>query len=412
MPTTAQAQPALNRQVLRSVITRTQGSEFEQTLSWASNSTVSTPTSLRTDRKIALFYLHFRGRLTLTATPPVWRTNPPVLSTIASGTGVTGTILFSLLQYVTVRGTNARYGAQTPVYMRGETIAEMVAFFNPNYVPAWTVTNSAGGVNGRFGTLTTTAAATIDVDFVLPVPTYVLGVAAADVPFYSLHGPDWAGNLYMDVQCGDGTVLTPTAGAAPTFTAFGSGSGVPTIEINSVRPLLTKTGQGAVQSVVCFAYTYYGGATTVVQSTSGSGVVITNLQVGKDTARIWFKTGTLLANVSAGNVAFGTLSDNIITRAYPAMDNRPARFLNANAVNLIADFQSLTSGRPAPSGYQDIDFISTLGAESVANPKAAFPSSTLTADRLWQLQGDVNAAGNQACEVVQVMQLGAPGLLV
>lgn len=413
MPPTpaAAARPTINRQVLRSVITRTQGTEFEQSLLWASNTQVSTATALRTDRKISMYYLKMRGRLTLTATPPVWRSGPSVLTTFQSGT-VTTTPLYALFQYITLKGTNSRYGAQTPMYMRGESIAEMVSFFNPNYVPTYSVINSAGGTNGRFGVLTTTAAATIDFEIVLPIPLYVLGIASADVPFYSLHGPDWAGNLYMDIQCADGTVLTSTVAAVPTLSAFGSAAGTPTIEISSVRPLLTKTGQGTIQSVLCFSYTYYGGPTTVVQSTSGAGLVITNLQVGKDTARIWLKTGSLYANVSAGNVAFGSLSDQIITRSFPAMDNRPVRFNNPNSVALIADFQALSGGRTAPAGYQDIDFISTLGAESVANPKAAFPGSTLTADRLWQLQGDVSAAGNQACEVVQVMQVGAPGIVV
>jgi hypothetical protein len=401
--------------VLKSVITRQQGPEVEQTLQWASNSVLSTPTALRTDRKIALFYLHFRGRLTNTATAPTFRAGPAVLNSDGAS-GLLGTPaafystpLFSLIQYITVRGTHARYGAQSPFYMRGETIAEMMAFFYPNYAPVWTITNSAGGVNGRFGVLSGTAAATADVDFWLPIPLFPIDVASADIPFYCLHGPDWAGNLYMDVAVADGSVLTATVAQQPTFTAYGSAAGVPSIEINSVRPLLTKTGQGMIQSVVCFHYTYYGGPTTIAQTTSGANQTITNLQVGRDTSRIWTKTGVLQANVTAGSIAFASLSDGIFTRTFPAMDNRPVRFSGPNSFAGIEDLTALMTGRGAEAGYQDIDFISTIGNASVANPKAAFPASTLTADRLWQLQGDVNAAGNQAAEVIQVTQLGAPG---
>ena len=402
--------------VLKSVITRQQGPEVEQVLTFAPNSILSTPTALKTDRKIALFYLHFRGRLTNTANAPTFRSGPAILNA-AGQAGLAGTPaafystpLFALIQNVTVRGTHARYGAQQPMVMRGETIAEMMAFFYPNYVPFWSLTNSAGGTNGHFGVMSAQANATIDVDFWLPIPLYPLGIGGADVPFYCLNGPDWAGNLYMDVQVADGSVLTATVNQQPTFSAYGSGAGSPTIEINSVRPLLTKTGQGAIQSVLTFHYTYSSGPTAVATTGGGSGQVITNLQVGRDTARIFTKTGVLQANVTAGSIAYASLSDAIFTRTFPAMDNRPVRFSGANSYGGIQDLEALLIGRSAQQGYQVIDFISSLGSESVANPKAAFPASTLTADRLWQLQGDVTQTANAGVEVVQVSQLGAPGL--
>jgi len=408
------ARPAIGKSQLQAVATRNQGPEYEQTLTWASNTTVSTPTALRTDRKIQFYYLHFRGRLT-NGTSPVYRSGPAILNAqgVAGIGGTAGasysTPLFALFQYVTVRGTHARYGSQTPMYMRGETIAEMMAFYAPNYVPAWTVTNSAGGVNGKYGVISATSAATIDVDFTLPVPLYPLNIAGADIPFFCLHGPDWAGNLYMDVACSDGTVLSSTGGGTPTFTAYGSNSGSPSVEIYSVRPLLTKQGQQIIKPVVTFHYTYY--ITSVLQSGGGSGALITNLTVGKDTARLWQKYGTTYSGVTSGSIAFGTLSDGIVTRSYPAMDNRPVRFLNPNSVNLIADWTAFQFGRLSYTGYQVIDFIGAAGASSVDNPKAAFPSSTLTADRLWQLQGDITASANQIGEVIQVMLLGTPGLL-
>jgi hypothetical protein len=62
-----------------------------------------------------------------------------------------------------------------------------------------------------------------------------------------------------------------------------------------------------------------------------------------------------------------------------------------------------------PIGYKVIDYIATEGAAD-SNPKAAFPSSKLTAARKWELDGDVTAAANQIANVVQEMTLGTPGL--
>lgn len=406
---------AIGKAQLQAVSTRQQGPEIEQTLTWANNTTQSTPTALRTDRKIMFYQLHWRGRLTNTATAPTYRSGPAILN--AQGVAGLGgaaaasysTPLFSLFQWITVRGTHARYGAQSPMYMRGETIAEMMAYYAPNYIPQWNTSNSAGGVNGKYGTISGTANATCDVDFTLLVPLFPLNIAGADIPFFCLHGPDWAGNLYMDVQCADGTVLTSTANGTPTFTAYGSGAGSPSIEIYSVRPLLTKKGQQIIKPVVTFAYTYY--LTSVLQSGGGTGIVISNLTVGKDTARIWQKYGTTYASVTAPSIAFGTLSDGIVTRSFPAMDNRPLRWQNGNSFSVAQDWAAFQFGRPSYTGYQVIDFIGAAGASSVDNPKAAFPSSTLTADRLFQLQGDVTASANQIGEVVQIMLLGTPGLL-
>jgi hypothetical protein len=58
--------PAGNQAVraLLSRVTRDQGPEFEQTLNWANTTQLSTPTSLRTDRKIKFIDLHIRGRIT------------------------------------------------------------------------------------------------------------------------------------------------------------------------------------------------------------------------------------------------------------------------------------------------------------------------------------------------------------
>jgi hypothetical protein len=99
--------------------------------------------------------------------------------------------------------------------MRGETAAEYMALLWPNWNPMVTVSvNGAAAVRG--GTLSNAANATNDFDIVLPIPMFPPDISPADQVFHSLHGPDWAGNLYMDIQTADATALGATLARSPT----------------------------------------------------------------------------------------------------------------------------------------------------------------------------------------------------
>jgi hypothetical protein len=385
---------------LISRITRDQGPEFEQTLQFANTTQISTPTSLRTDRKIKVFDFHFRGRLTNSGTPGTYRTGPAIL----------GTAVFSLIQQFTLRGQHLRYGAQTPIVMRGETAAEYMAIMNPNWVPRFS--NSVnGGALVQGAALSNTASATNDVDFVLPIPMFPPDISPSDQPFYCLHGPDWPGNLYFDVLTADVTALGVTT-AQSTISAFGSASGSATIDILSERPLLSKAIASSIRPAVTFRVTNFSQPTTAVSTGAAStGIKLGDLTVGKDTTRIFLKVGTAQGSVSAGVVAYATLSDTIITRTVVAMDNRQLRFQNSNADSVMQDYMGRMYGRTIPAGYRMIDFISGTGT-GTANPKASFQSSQLTAARKFELDGDVGVVGGtQIAEIVQEMILGRPAVV-
>lgn len=392
-----------NMRQLLSRITRDQGPEYEQTLPWLALSQQSTPTSLRTDRKIKFFVIHFRGRITNAGTGPTLRTGPSILGANNSN------VIFSLIQQVTIRGQHVKYGSQTLVQMRGEAIAEYLALTLPNYIPQYTVTPQTGGAPIRFGALDVTAAHTNDIDFVLPIPLFPPDVSPSDSVLYAIHGPDWPGNIYMDVLCADGTALA-TANPPVTFTAFGVGTGNPSMDILSIRPLVGKDNMASLRPALTFRITYSGQPTATVNSISGTGIKLSDLTVGKDTARIFLKAGVQGTNESAGVVCFGSLSDGIVTRTFFSTDNRPLRFQNANADSTLQDYMALAYGRFIPIGYKMIDFISGPGT-GAAQPKAAFGSSQMTAARKFELDGDVTAAANQIAEVTQEMILGRPALL-
>ncbi len=419
MPTQSAAPAASQPQDIRPLlarVSRDQGPEFEQTLTYASLTQVSTPTSLRTDRKIKWLQFHFRGRATNAATGPTLRTPPVILSaavaTAAAGvvpatTATNGAVVFSLIQQITVRGQHLKYGAQVIFQMRGETIAELNALLLPNYIPQWTI-SANGGAAIRFGPLSTTLAQTNDIEFNLPVPLFPRNCSPADSVMYCVHGPDWPGNLFVDVLFADGTALA-TANPPTTFTAYGSASGSPSLDITSERPLLGKDFMAKIRGAITYSITYTSQPTTAVNSAGGTGVKISDLTVGKDTSRIFLKTGVQGTGESAGVVAYGSLSDLIVTRTFFSLDNRNLRFQNTNNDAALQDYMGRTYGRWIPVGYKIIDFVQGPGI-GPSNPKASFGSSQLTAARKFEVDGDVTAAANQIAEVVQEMILGAPGI--
>ena len=403
MPTqaaTASQRPADLRPLL-SRITRDQGPEYEQTLQFAALTQASTPTSLRTDRKIKWLDLHLRMRITNAATGPTLRTGPAILGPTNSN------ILFSLFQQITIRGQHLKYGSQTIFQMRGEAAAEYVALVEPNYVPQYSV-SANGGALTRNGALSVTLAQTNDIDLVLPIPLFPPDISAADSVMYCVHGPDWPGNLYVDLLFADGTALA-TANPPVLFTAFGAGTGQGTVDLLTERPLLGKDYMSSIRGALTYRITFSTQPTATVQTGGGSGVKLSDLQVGKDTTRIFLKTGTQGTGESAQVIAYGALSDLITTKTIIALDSRGLRFQNANGDPVLQDYMARCYGRSIPAGYRMIDFISNTGS-GPANPKAAFGSSQLTAARKFELDSDVVSAANQLSEVVQEMLLGAPGI--
>jgi hypothetical protein len=282
---------------------------------------------------------------------------------------------------------------------------------NPNYVPRFS--NSVnGGAIVQGAALSNTASATNDVDFVLPIPMFPYDESPSDQTFYSLHGPDWPGNLYFDVIFADSTALGAASATPSSFTSYGSGAGSPSMDILSERPLVSKDIASKIRPGVVFRVQNFSQPTTAVSTgAASSGIKLGDLTVGKDTTRILFKAGTAQSGTTAGVVVYASLSDAIVTRIFFSMDNRQLRFQNANADSTMQDYMGRMYGRSIPVGYKMLDLISGIGT-GTANPKASFQSSQLTAARKFEVDGDVSlVAGTQIAEFVQEMILGRPALL-
>jgi hypothetical protein len=391
-----------NMRQLMSRITRDQGPEYEQTLPFINTTQQTTPTSLKTDRKIAIYQLHFKGRITVGASPVTFRSGPSLL----------GSPVFSLIQNLSFNGQHQRYGAQTPINMRGETAAEMFTLMTPNYTPFFRVSVN-GGTPVFQGPLSGLANATNDIEFIIPVPMFPFGINPAEQTFWALHGPDWPGNWFCTILPADPTALGVTLASLANggaMTAYGSATGNGSVDIMSERPLVGKTLAGNIRPGITFRTTNSQQPTAVANgsSSAGSGSDIFDANVGKDTTRFFVKAGTQLSGTSSGVTTYGTLSDGIFTQTTFSLDSRFLRFQGANRDACLQDNMARAYGRQIPIGYKVLDFIMNRGG-GPANPKGAFPSTKLTAARKFQVNADTTAASNQIAEVVQEYTLGRPG---
>lgn len=403
------ASTAANKRRFIAHITRDQGPEYEQTLAMINTTSITTPTSLRTDRKISTIQLHCKARLTVGAAAVTWANGPLLLS--PGQVANTGAALFRLIQQFDIRGQHARYGALTPVLMRGESQAEWDAMFTPNYIPFWRVSIN-GATPVPYGPLGTAANATNDFEFVLPVPLYPLGINPSEQSFYALHGPDWPGNLFLDITFADATALgVPLASLANggALTAYGSAAGNGSCDILTERPLVGKDMAANIRPAITFRTSVFQQPTQVVQAGGAAGSDLADLIVGKDTTRILLKTGTQLASTSAGVTAFASYSDQIVTNTFFSLDSRGLRFQGGNRDACLQDYQSRAYGRLVAAGYKVIDFTLNRGF-GPGNAKASLPSSKYTAARKLQLNGDTASASNQLAEVTQELLFGRSGL--
>jgi hypothetical protein len=387
-------------------ITRDQGPEYEQTLPFQNTTPVSTPTSLKTDRKITWYQLHCKGRITVGSSAPVtFRTGPAILG------GNSGAALFSLIQQLSINGTHATYGALTPILMRGESAAEWAAMFYKNYNPTYRVSINGATpvVNGPLGGAEND---TNDFEFIIPIPLFPIGINPADQSFYALHAPDWPGNLFINIAPADPTALGVTLASLANggaITAYGSATGNGTIDILSERPLVGKSLAAQIRPAITFRTSVFQQPTAVVQTGGAAGSDLADLIVGKDTTRILLKTGTQLASTSGGVTTFGTLSDQIVTQTVFSLDSRNLRFQGGNRDLCLQDYQARAYDRIPQIGYKVIDFMLNRGF-GAGNAKACLPSSKYTAARKLQLNGDTASASNQLAEVTQELLFGRSGL--
>ena len=341
--------------------------------------TLRSPTSIRTDRIISFLLIHFRGRIAIGT---------------AALTALTVDPLRNLIQEIRVSGTHTTFGAAVPFRIRAKTQNDINRIYGINYAPRDKVLK--GGAAGTFdGTV-----ANFDVDVFWQVPLFPVPTPLQIAPLYSLKGPDWAGNLFVEFDTADGTVLgTYGAGTTVTFTAYGVATGSPTVYVDVIRPLVTAALMNKISPAI--PYRSYRPLDTVMQGASFTLGKIADLNIGKKFVSFHLETGALQAATSAGTRAYSAMSDGIVTRAVASLDGKFLALPSSALSQQESD--SLMGGQTLQTGYNVYNFCRETG-----NPDTAFPAETLTAARRFEVDGDVTAAAAQGAELVQDELLGSP----
>jgi hypothetical protein len=355
--------------------------EFNQP--WIPGTTIKSPAGLRTDKFITALILHWHGRITIAT---------------AAIAALTVDSLGQLLQEIRVYGQHAVYGNIRPFVIRGGHVRVLNKIYRQNYVPRdqQAITNTgpwlAPGAAQAVGTY--------DLDVFWTCPLFPLPMSLNLAPMYSLKGPDWAGNLFLEVDAGDATALGGVV-ANTTFSAHGSGAGNPTLFVSVLRPNLGVPTMNRLSPAICFKS--YKSLDSVVQGPSGSNSMIATLNIGKKMQGLLVESGTLFPALDANQRAYSSMSDSIITRVMVGLDGKDLVQISSGFDQ--QEWSQWLGGNIMPVGYNEYNFCRESG-----NPDSGFPAETLTAARRFEIDGDWVGAAGQGSILIQDEILGTPAL--
>jgi hypothetical protein len=391
---------AQNQRQFAALLGRLGKPELEFSQPWAPGTTIKSPAGLRTDKFITAAILHWRGRI--------------VIAT-ANITHLTIDALGQLLQECRLYGQHAVYGNIRPQIIRGGHLRMLNRIYRGLYLPRdqqasgntqnW---GQAGAVNVQYGSAGFgdyrsqygQVEGTYDLDVFWVWPFFPLPMSLNLAPMFSIKGPDWAGNLFMECDTGDATALGGVV-ANTTFSAYGSGSGSPTLYASVCRPNLTVATMNKLSPAIAFrSYKYLD---NIVTGNSFSNGLITTLNIGKKMASVHTESGVLFGTLTAGQRAYGSYLDSIITRVMVGLDSKDLVSIESGFSQ--QEWDQWLGQNQMPVGWNAYNFTRESG-----NPDSGFPAETLTAARRFEVDGDVTAAANQGSVLIQDEILGTPAL--
>lgn len=393
MPPATAAPPKLSGKDVQSYLMRTTGPQPFFTQSFATLSTFNIPKNLPLQLPLAYIQIRWKGRIavaTAAATP-----SPEAPQNI--------------LQRIQLQGTHATLGTLMPIQMSGATLFQLNRIFgvrgnsviiNGNrYVQEGQsqlgLANAATAIPGypQFGSI-----ANFDTQIFWTVPVFPYNVVDGQAVQYLFNPASWGQTLQLQIVTADATAFNFLP-ANTTFSAFGSATGSPAIDIMlvyaSLGPLRNSISQAvSVKNVFQI--------NTVLQSNANN--LRLQLLQNQRTLNVMLKTGTSLAGTSAGVSAFGTLSDTITEQEYLRVNNNPIRNLQYH--DATKEYYGYRFDTVIPQGYQNISFSDSNPAP---NAFAGFKGERLPGSAQFDLASNVvGAAGTNIGEVVQDMIYGEP----
>ena len=319
-----------------------------------------------------------------------------------------------VLSNITFQGTNARQKGNVNLYnIDSATLWVMQHHFDFR-MAQFDISTGGGAITEQAipdtpmpaGYNPTGSTGTFDFRVVVDMPFYPFGAPQGVRPQFLVRNEEWKDSLRLtglfSTQAGAGATgfLGVSAGTTTTtWSSYGSGTGLPTIDVYSLPMIM---GLDIKDQVVPGFMTRIAQPINTPLQSAGSQIVLLNLQK-QPTTRVFFKTGT--STVPNGNPAFATLSDvNVTALGILLGGNRNVR----NLVDIFAHKEELVELYPhGPiAGYNAFDFIGS------GNPDSAYPGDQIGDGTTFQIVGNVAGVANGYGIIVQEQALyGAEGSL-
>jgi hypothetical protein len=354
---------------------RNQGPEYLGTINVAQNQTVNLNRSINLFRPLASLLFRLRMRVVISVAPytSVAAEAPYTFLSRLRITGtwrgqqlvpcdLSGATLFVQPRLFNVFGNDAYFGTTPPVRQAdpGQPYAQATANFGD--------------------------AGTYDLDILYHLPMNpIIGKsnrARLTVPYY-WRAEDWQDTLQVYATFGDATSFGDPTGATVAISAFGSGSGTPTLDIFGSYVTLGPLAQGYQPAVVIRAEQVSSASLTQ----GATALQIFQLQKQK-TTRVLLKTGQAGVTTSPGSI-FASLDDLMLDQTQVQVDNKPIRNNLSNiAFKSAMNRQQDTNG---VQGYFLVDFIDSQ------DPRTAFRAdnpNVVGGGSQFNLTSNVVAPGN------------------
>lgn len=310
----------------------------------------------------------------------------------------------NLISRIRVSGTNKRQNGNVTVadidlatlWVAQHLFQSRAAHFDINgtLVPEPTTPFPAVGANGYMNT----AVGTYDYRIVVDLPFYPFGAPVGARVGWLMRNEEWLDSVQIELTfpavpngAVEGPLGTGASTTTHTFSAFGSGSGTPTIDIETLPVIMGLDLKDSIIPGVLSRVTQP--INTVLQS-AGSPVTLLNLQK-RPTTRIFAKFGT-----ATQPPAFTTLNDTNVTALGLLVGG------DRNVRNLLNVFDHKMDvlrryGTNPIQGYNVLDFIQS------GNPDSAFPGS-IGEGTTFQLVASVTGLANAHGIIVQEQILQTP----
>ena len=335
---------------------------------------------------------------------------------IIKGRLVVGTAAFTtpypegflaILANIVFQGTNARQKGNVNLYNIDSASLWVIQHHFDFRMGQYDISTGGGAITEQAipdtpmpaGYNPTSATGTYDFRIAVDMPFYPFVAPQGVRPQFLVRNEEWKDSLQLTIsfatQAGAGATgfMGVSAGTSTTlWTSYGSGAGLPTIDVYSLPVIM---GLDIKDQVVPGFMTRIAQPINTTLQSAGSNIVLLNLQK-QPTTRVFLKVGT--STVPNGNPAFATLSDvNVTALGILLGGNRNVR----NVVDIFAHKQELVELYPhGPiSGYNCFDFLGS------GNPDSAYPGDQIGDGTTFQLVGNVAGVANGYGLIIQEQKL-------